>query len=78
MPKCPICKSELIPVGYPDELGFQKYRCPNGCKFSTPLSWKIHNAVATVVIVALMLFFFLPVSLIVGAFVRLKSLLRRR
>lgn len=42
--KCPNCGAELIEVGYPDEIGFQSYRCPNDCKFKPPLSWKIWNA----------------------------------
>jgi len=42
--RCPDCGAELLEVGYPDELGFQKYRCPNGCKFVPPISWKVWNA----------------------------------
>lgn len=76
MPKCPICGAELMEVGYPDELGYQRYRCPNGCRFSTPLSWKVRNAL-TVVAIVLTFAIFIPVSLMVGAVVRLKSLLRR-
>ena len=26
--KCKKHKCDLIPTGYPDEFGFQKYRCP--------------------------------------------------
>ena len=41
---CPVCRSKLLEVGYPDEFGFQEYRCPNDCEFSPPVSWRIWNA----------------------------------
>jgi len=43
MPKCPVCGEELIEVGYPKDF-FQEYKCPNGCDFEPPLSWKIQDA----------------------------------
>jgi len=64
MPKCPVCGEELMEVGYPDELGFQKYKCPNGCKFETPLSWKIWNAVGVAIFLALLL-----IGLVISAIV---------
>ena len=64
MPKCPKCGAELLEVGYPDELGFQRYRCPNNCKFETPLSWKIHNAVA-IFILFIAYLFMIPIAVFV-------------
>ncbi len=43
MPKCPKCGEELIEVGYPDEFGFQEYKCPNGCEIETLLHRKVMN-----------------------------------
>jgi len=37
---CPICSSELLPVGFPDDLGYQTYRCPNGCEFWNTWRWR--------------------------------------
>jgi len=55
MPKCPVCGAELIEVGYPTDF-YQEYKCPNGCKFKQPVSWKIYNAFATVLIIILFSF----------------------
>jgi len=52
MPKCPVCGAELIEVGYPVDF-FQEYRCPNGCKFKPPISWKVYNTFATVLTILL-------------------------
>lgn len=72
-PKCPKCGSELLPVGYPDETGAQRYKCPNGCNFKPPLSWKIKNAVATVVILLVYLLF----TLVAGVVWVARKILRR-
>ncbi len=72
MLRCPKCGSELLAEGYPDELGFQRYRCPNGCEFGTPLSWRIKNAIG-VFFVATLMVLMLFVSLAVSVVRRLKS-----
>jgi len=75
MPKCPICKTDLLEEGYPDELGFQRYRCPNGCKFDTPLSWKVQNAVAlTITFVAYLFFLFL--ALLLSLIIKIKKVIK--
>mgnify|MGYP000162150678 FL=1 len=80
MPKCPICGLELMEVGYPDEIGYQQYRCPNDCKFTAPLSWKIWNAVfmtSWLIVMFIMLLFIIPIwamSYIAG---RIKGLVWR-
>ena len=38
--RCPVCGAELVKTGYPDELGYQRYRCPNNCEFWKTLRWK--------------------------------------
>jgi len=50
-----VCGSKLIEVGYPDEAGFQSYRCPNDCKFEQPLSWKVWNAIGVTILLLLMI-----------------------
>jgi len=59
--KCPECGAELLEVGYPDEFGFQKYRCLNDCKFKPPISWKVLNALGycvwiTAIVIFLIIF----------------------
>ena len=65
--KCPICKAELLEVGYPDELGYQKYACPNGCEF-----WRACELLGALIFA----FFFvltLPIALILRIFGRDKK-----
>jgi len=73
MPKCPICGSNLLEVGWPDELGFRRYRCPNGCEFETPLSWKVSNAVKSIVVVLVLL-----LGLVMAIAISVVGRLRRR
>ena len=74
--KCPICKAELLEVGYPDELGYQKYACPNGCEFWKTRRW-ILRAKACELLGALMFAFFfvltLPIVLILRIFGGIRS-----
>jgi len=71
MPKCPVCGTELKPVGYPVD-GWQYYECPNGCNFEKPLSWKIQDAVA--VVLFLLLFIVTAVILLpFGIAIRIKD-----
>ncbi len=46
--KCVICGSPLHEVGYPDELGYQTYRCENDCAFWETWSWKIRKVVGDI------------------------------
>ena len=79
MPKCPVCGAELIEVGFPKDF-YQEYRCPNGCEFKPPLSWKIYNAsaaVLTVVLYSLSMLLFLLLLPFVIVSERVKALRRK-
>lgn len=52
---CPVCGNKLVEMGYPDELGFQSYRCPNDCQFEPPFSWKLWNAIGFVILFLFMI-----------------------
>ena len=66
--RCPVCGKELIEVGYPKEF-YREYRCPNGCKFDLPLSWRVRNAIG--VAVTLILFTLVSLILAIGYVVSL-------
>jgi len=68
MPRCPVCGENLVEVGYPKDF-FQEYRCPNGCSFETPLSWKIKDRFTIV--------FAIVVLLIIVVFVRIATTLAK-
>jgi len=76
MPTCPVCKSELVEVGFPDEIGFQHYKCPNECEFDTPLLWRIQNYILIagwLVTIAIGLLVVLPLWCLVSIFEKIKK-----
>ncbi len=73
--RCPVCGSELVEVGYPDELGFQHYRCPNDCEFEPPLSWKMWNAFGYSVLILISVVFLVLMSPLIIAD-KISSMLR--
>ncbi|HDH45020.1 MAG TPA: hypothetical protein ENG66_06500 [Thermococcus sp.] len=73
MPKCPVCGEELLEVGYPKDF-LQEYRCPNGCRFEAPLSWKIQNAFGVFIIILAII----ALAIILTAMIPLKMITKKR
>ena len=74
--KCPICGSELLEVGYPDELGYQRYCCPNDCEFWKTKQWILRARAYELLGVLVFALFFvlaLPLALILRIFGRDKK-----